>query len=177
MGDGVAWINKLAETLNNNRMKNFMTILFLLFFTHFCYSCVCAEQGTRENSIRKTDVIVLGKIISKELFSNEDHKVTGLRMTYEKDTITVSEIIKGKVKSKTLIIATGAPGGCGYDFKIGKTYLIYADKREDNKKDKFLYTSICTRTNIFQKEELNKVKRIVNSTASANRAFAKCAGF
>lgn len=142
-------------------MKNYIITICFLFSVSFCNACTCSESGTREQAIKKIDRIILGKVISKESFSKEDYKITGLKMSYVKYTVIVSEMLKGKIKSKTLIIAT-APGGggdCGYNFEIGKTYLIYADKREDNRKDKFLYTSICMRTNILESIEFNKVKK------------------
>jgi len=141
-------------------MKNYVIILCLFFFANFCCACVCSDTGTKEQTIQKTDAILKGKIISKEIFSKDDHKRTGLRVPYVKYTVVILETIKGKLKTKSLIIAT-APGGggdCGYMFEIGKTYLIYALKHRGNKNDKFLYTSICTRTDKFNALEFNKVK-------------------
>jgi hypothetical protein len=142
-------------------MKNYIIIICLVFFGNFCNACVCSETASREKTIQSTDVIIIGKVISKESFSKEDYKISGLRMNYVKYRVIVSQTLKGKVTSKILIIATtpGGAGDCGYNFQIGKTFLIYLDKRDDNKKDKFLYTSICTRTNIFQKREFDEVKK------------------
>ena len=111
-----------------------------------------------QKSILKTDVIVKGTIISKAMFSKDDHKITGLRMRYIKYTIAISEVIKGKIKFKKIIIASSS-ADCGYRFDIGKTYLVYADKHKENKNDTFLYTSICMRTNKFNAIEYKKVKK------------------
>ena len=122
-----------------------------------------------KEAIKKTDVIMKGKIISKDSFSKDDHNITGLRMSYVKYTVVVSEIIKGKMKSKKIIIAT-APGGagdCGYLFEVGKTYMIFAGKHTENKKDKFLYTSICTKTSKFNKTEFNKIKEYCRRSSSS----------
>ena len=47
-------------------------------------------------------------------------------------------------------MATGTGGGdCGYDFKIGERYLIYAHQWGSNR----LTTSVCTRTRPYAKAD------------------------
>ncbi len=60
-------------------------------------------------------------------------------------------------------ITTGRGGGdCGYEFEVGKKYLVYADG-DKNK----LSTNICTRTSVFESNKdvafLNKIKKIKKS--------------
>jgi len=53
------------------------------------------------------------------------------------------------VASTEAEVSTGLGGGdCGYDFKIGQRYVVYAYK---SGKAGRLITSICTRTNLFDK--------------------------
>jgi len=58
-------------------------------------------------------------------------------------------------------IATGTGGGdCGYDFKIGERYLVYAYRYSDE--DSRLSTGICTRTRPYAKaeEDLEFLRRV-----------------
>jgi len=60
----------------------------------------------------------------------------------------------------SVLVRTGQGGGdCGYEFEIGKKYLIYTNGDENN-----LRTNICTRTSSFESSEdvdsLNKIKKI-----------------
>jgi hypothetical protein len=70
---------------------------------------------------------------------------------------------KGKVKNKILTILTGpARGGdCGYRFEIGSSYTIFTYTHpviiNGKTVNKFLTTSICTRTQKFEEKEYNEI--------------------
>ena len=52
------------------------------------------------------------------------------------------EVFRGPQASR-MTIATGYSGGdCGYPFRVGESYLVYASRASDGR----LYTSICSRT-------------------------------
>jgi len=84
--------------------------------------------------------------------------------------LNVNNIFKGDKSSKKIRIITGIGGGdCGYNFKAGKTYLVYANKQpyilidsfnDENKTsfkshDEVLFeTNVCTgTTDQIKKEE------------------------
>lgn len=58
-------------------------------------------------------------------------------------TFTVEEAFGG-VEGTRVVIHTGSGGGdCGYDFKVGTRYIVYAYRSKD---DNQLWASICSRT-------------------------------
>ena len=134
-------------------------LAFIIFFiTNITLACVCADMGTKEAEIKKTDVIITGKILSKELFSKKDHEITGLQSSKIKYKLKVVTVHKGRIKSKILTIVS-SNGGCGYDFVKGEAYIIYAYYHKEEKKDKFLYTGACTLT---QKFTVREYKNLIN---------------
>ncbi len=82
----------------------------------------------------------------------EEPGIYSLRVKFKISKTWKSEI------SKEIFLSTGRGGGdCGYDFKVGKKYLVYAI-REDN-----LSTGICSRTALAEANQdlavLNKIKK------------------
>jgi hypothetical protein len=77
-------------------------------------------------------------------------------------TLRVTEHLKGDV-SGTVTIWTQGPGACGFDFRLGDSYLVYA-RREADKPHRF-WTSCWTRTTLRETadKEVNKLRRSLQS--------------
>lgn len=88
-----------------------------------------------------------------------------INMYFNKFTFKINELYKGKIKIDTIEIITGmGHGDCGYEFEIGKSYVVYASKRnkfyeEGAKVTTFLYTDICFRTTEQVEEERAKIEK------------------
>lgn len=115
-------------------------------------------MGTKENEIKKTDVIITAKVLSVESFSDKDRQITGLMSSHNKCKVKIIAVHKGKIVDKFLTIAT-TQSDCGYTFEIGKTYIIYGYHHKENTKDKYIYTGSCTRTSKFSAEEFNRITK------------------
>ncbi len=147
-------------------MKNLL-FLWVLIFTIDCNACDCKSK-TMEESILSSDVIVLGKVIKKEMnffiLSKEQkdsieqatsHKLFTDTITYFEYTIKVKRTYKSTVKVDQIVIRTGARNSnCDLHFKLNNQYVIYAYSTsvfEDFFYPKTsdlttFYTSQCTRT-------------------------------
>ena len=69
-------------------------------------------------------------------------------------------MIKGKPQQETFTIYTGMGNGdCGFGFSEGGRYIIYANLSAD----KEYWTSICSRTQTFRKNELQQLEEWKNS--------------
>ena len=150
-------------------------------------------KQTTESALKYADLVVKGKIVSVtnyEYYDTLPYTLSG----YKLDSEQVSYLIK-KYKSYTLIITdkyktvtgtadtiqiiTGFGGGdCGYNFEIGKDYIVYGDTwKEDTiavqqKKKKQIrklartiipntfYTYICMLTQIANIPETERLRQL-----------------
>jgi hypothetical protein len=144
------------------RLKLILTTIVLGLHV-YSYACKCGGPGTVEESYKSTDLIVYGRVITKdtvvlsETIKNEDvkkikdglkddkQKLQQFEMTYVvKVELEIIENFKGEIHQKTVVIYTPLLSAtCGFRFEKGKDYIIYASKRN------FL-------TFLFQKENENK---------------------
>ena len=95
-----------------------------------------------EKALQKSDVVFLGRVMSGRV---AEDNLLGARLEY---TFTVTESWKG-IDSTSVRVRTGMGGGdCGYDFKLGRYYLVYANRGAvgSGPYEGQLFTGICTRT-------------------------------
>ena len=178
-------------------MKNKRSILFivllLIIIPELVFACSCIGKNSVKKEIRKSDVVLVGTIIS--------HRVININDTISKiitkdtaiyDILTIQKVIykvevnllyKGKIQNKIIAIVTGVGNGdCGFQFKENEKYIIYADYKNDIgcflRKKKMLYTDICKRTVMYNRDEITKIehiravhKRIKDKVHPANRNF------
>lgn len=120
-------------------MKKFLVIisfLFLIFSAEKTYACSCVPPETAEQSFQTSRAIFSAKVLSITENKSKYIKVIKLKL---------KESWKGNLL-KTFTITTAFSGGmCGYTFKVGREYLIYANGKDS----KSLSTTNCTRTAIL----------------------------
>ena len=105
----------------------------------FCFSplwaavagaCSCAEPPPPRVALERAMAVFTGKVVRIEKAEVE-----------RRATVEVEKNFKG-AGGKTVVVNTGLGGGdCGYGFKEGQRYLIYAHGEPNA-----LSTNICTRT-------------------------------
>lgn len=167
-------------TVKNIIISSFLATSIGLVSTGYTLKrCSCVGTSSVNEAIEWSDVVVMGKILSKELiklirppeFSAEDSLTSPKIFTPKvaKYTLLVNSGFKGEFKSDTLEIYTGLGGGdCGFRFEIGRIYLVYADQNPyillsddwsyPTGKDIY-WTNICTRTQIFDENEMKEIKK------------------
>ena len=149
-------------------MKKYILLTFILI-SNFSFACSCAELLPMKKAIQQADVVFTGKILSKESLTAKDGELSDYLKTQVNYKVLVTTMHKGKVKNKILTVLTGpASGGdCGYGFKIGSSYTIFTYTHpviiKGKTVNKFLTTSICTRTQKFEKTEYNKIVKYCKS--------------
>ncbi len=138
--------------------KIIFSILFLVFLfaatasENFACSCELQKEISIEKQVRQAYVnssaVFVGEVV--EVIIKPDVYSVKVRFKIEKSW--------NKNNLKEIIISTGKGGGdCGYEFVVGKRYLVYA--YGDDK----LNTNICTRTDLAEENKdiavLNKIKK------------------
>jgi mevalonate kinase len=174
----------LANIMKMNIRKFLLTLFILTSYNIIACECIIIKSIQKE--FINADYVLTGKIISIEFVQilNNNGKKTKILTSEFRDeldifkgrvlakiTVETTETLKGKKRKKEKIIYTGSGGGdCGFNFKEGEEYLIYAFKdswgtkelRESNRKYKnALYTDTCTRTKIIDKKEIENIRLLI----------------
>lgn len=131
-------------------MRRFIqvTILFLitlnsLLFTipSSVYACSCAAPAPVQEALTQADAVFAGKVT--EIVKPRPNVLGVISSADPVDvTFDVSQIWKGIDAKQVTIVTALSSASCGSAFDIGKDYIVYSYKNQDN----FLETNICTRT-------------------------------
>lgn len=104
-------------------------------------ACSCAFGGSAPcQDYWKTDAVFVGRVVGSSKITLDEGAYKSHRRVVR---MTIEQPLKG-VEGAQAEVFTGRGGGdCGYEFKMGESYIVYAGRGE---KDERLYTGICTRT-------------------------------
>ena len=152
-------------------------------FSQIAFACSCSEKRSIEQEVEGSDLVALVEILSVEEVYVSDPELTksfidqGISIN-EQNRHLVGEYLK-KVTIQ-LINTYKSSGGkqvdaiytpkneaaCGFQFKEGKKYIIYADKNESLNKlmtgtEDVLSTNICYRTKKKNRKELKAISKIL----------------
>jgi hypothetical protein len=152
----------------NRKVCVFIGMIFLFCYGN-AYACSCiGGKANVKNAFKKNDVVFIGKVINKEIMTIPYTPLglnTGVDFYKYKITFMVEKIYKGKIDTNFVEVMTGIGGGdCGYDFDIGKSYVVYAERRSkhyngDLNINIYLYTHVCSRTTDNVESEKEKIAK------------------
>ncbi|MET1032423.1 hypothetical protein [Domibacillus tundrae] len=117
----------------------FVFITVMTFFPSYGAACSCIEPPGVKEEFSLSKAVFSGKVIEVE----EKKSITGLLT--KSVLFEINETWKGAAQSQVEITTGNGGGDCGYEFKGGQEYLVYA-----NDSDMFgsneLTAIICSRT-------------------------------
>src|SRR5215813_10277010 len=120
-------------------------VLALLSFSETAFACACTRPLLPCEAYWQVEAVFIGT--AKDLSWIEvEEKLEGLVLKRRRPvfSFSVDKAFRG-VNGAQVAVITGIGGGdCGYGFKIGEQYLVFAYR--DQQKKEMLSTSICTRT-------------------------------
>ncbi|PSR56885.1 hypothetical protein AHMF7605_27000 [Adhaeribacter arboris] len=172
-----------------------LTCLLLLSAATESFACTCAgkDKLTTENGYASVNVVVKGTVISVSDYNYYDTaglSLTGLKFDpklytymirkYKAYRIAITNNFKPELSlSDTLTVITGQGGGdCGFEFEIGKEYIVYSDRWTEREivesirkrrtkrslkevaRENVFYTDICSLTQEANATELKKLESI-----------------
>lgn len=115
--------------------------LFIAPERSFACSCMVTDAPLKqqvENAYTEAAAVFTGEVISVIDSADDSHSVTV--------RFKVAKSWKGG-SAKEITVTTGKDSAmCGFNFEVGKTYLVYAHGKADE-----LSTTICSRTAEFTK--------------------------
>ena len=155
--------------------KYFTILLFALLSIYDLKACTCNRIIPMSEAISKSNIIIVGKILEKEIVQFQNGKAG--RIIPEDSLLDFDGIIKaiykvqivekykGKLKQNIITLITGLGNGdCGYSFSIGNEYVIYASKQTNKVLPigiNIFSTNICTRTIPKNEAELQELRQIL----------------
>lgn len=118
----------------------FISILPMGTFPSIVSACKCAELPSVKEEFERSQAVFSGKVLDvREKKSSKEYITKSV-------LFEVTNTWKGGKQSQ-IIITTGQGGGdCGFDFKEGKEYLVYANE-STMYGEKSLVSIMCDRTN------------------------------
>lgn|SRR5690606_2082625 len=126
-----------------------LATLMLLGLLGETYACKCNDSGTVEGSFNISDIVVSGRVLTKEIvpysqtvnpdsvpaikarFQGDKRRLKSFETTYlVKAEVEIVEKYKGVNLRDTVTIFTAVhSASCGYKFEVGRSYIIYASRR------------------------------------------------
>ena len=161
--------------------------VMLLTATSSVFGCICERSKNIKEEVAAHSLIFKGIPISLDTLAtflsindNDTFYFAKIRFKF-----VISAYLKGKINSDTVTIVTGLGGGdCGFPFKIGQVYIVFAREQEVEEfdfsllkqykgrpipdlkalKSQYYHTSTCTWTCPFTKEvEIFLNKELIGS--------------
>jgi len=152
------------------KLKYYIIILLLSFYTANIFACKCLEVSVADN-LASSDIVFKGKVISQVITNNFDSLNISLGDTnvdidfsaipVSAVTIEIDTLYKGLGCHILTIITPASSASCGVYFSTGEEYMIYASMQmrqpyqvKDNCNCRNIFwTHSCTRTKIWTAEE------------------------
>jgi hypothetical protein len=122
-------------------MRSFKLLLvfcvFMLFGAESSLACTCAPSQSASQELERATAVFSGKVVEIKRHKQRSNLFGSVEVKFK-----VNKVWKG-VDEKTISIFTSSQSAaCGYGFRAGRTYLVYAHGNEEGR----LTTSICSRT-------------------------------
>ena len=116
------------------------TVLLVPLTSEVVLPCTCAGRPSACEAYGQSEAVFVGKVsaISTELYNLQEGQSLRKRVKFD-----VIESFEGAEEEKVTVVTGIGGGDCGYGFKPGGTYLVYAHEDDDAGT---LGTGICTRT-------------------------------
>ncbi len=141
-----------------------LVIVFTFYHQQAVYACSCFSQYPIGTEIKETDFIFLGQCIGSEfIIGKKANAERGYAVRY---FFKVQESFKGISKNKITVETGIGFGDCGFNFRPGATYLVYAYMNRGKPS-----TGICSRTKLAGffpdrlreevKSELDEIKQYI----------------
>lgn len=104
-------------------------------------ACSCVSPPPFDKAVKQADAVFVGEVASSEPVDGRQ-RFTGIMsdglVSY---SFAVEEVVAGDVSSGVEVISHSSSATCGFPFKEGDRYVVFADERDGR-----LETYLCSRT-------------------------------
>ena len=119
-----------------------ITVLVAVAWAHPADACSCLPSGPPCQNLFQSDVVFVGTVTGIRPMRAPETE----RLVLERRIVAfnVEKGVRG-INGSAVDVRTGSGGGdCGFDFKIGERYVVYAYRHPDG----WLSTGTCSRTRL-----------------------------
>src|SRR5688572_12494594 len=135
-------------------MRNFkfflMASIFVLIAAASSFACTCAPSQSATEELKRAAAVFAGRVLEVKRHKRPANLFADVEVIF-----VVDRDWKG-VEGTTVSVFTGSwSASCGYGFKAGRTYLVYAYENTERR----LVTGICSRTTRLKnaREDLKQI--------------------
>lgn len=128
-----------------------VALVVLLVFTPATWACICNQTETVAEALEHAVYVFSGEVVAvrstRVPWFDTGETIDGYAYTF-----AVEKVWKGDPVAELVIVSGDGSGDCGYIFKRGMTYMVYADHdyMVPDEPPGTLYTSICSRTALLR---------------------------
>jgi len=168
--------------------KIILRLVFSLFLICCCSqvrSCDCPVKPILDSAVVGSSCIFYGTVFSKEKIIYRDNldgtykELDSLESVNEpiilgfyRVTFIQCKIYKGDSKKRKIVVMTEIPrNACGYNFEIGKKYIVYSNGNSSLNQE--LYTNSCSRTMLFNRNENCDLLKFLKKTRKKRNSQRK----
>ncbi|MBI5423180.1 MAG: hypothetical protein HZA32_03785 [Opitutae bacterium] len=141
-------------------MKKIAAALLFVAMGVSAFACRCGDRPAILDATAKADAIFVGRVTKLSIAYRKFDDVDGYREVIECEfRVTVGlKGVEAKEEQKMVVTSSAGPA-CGYPFRIGDEYLVYARRHAQE-----LETDICTRTRprviVDEKQDFSDISKI-----------------
>jgi hypothetical protein len=111
--------------------------ILLLVGVKSSLACTCAPPQSASQELQRATAVFSGKVVEIKKHKQSSDLFAGVEVVF-----AVEKVWKGVDEARVSVFTSSQSSACGYGFKEGRTYLVYAHGNADRR----LATSICSRT-------------------------------
>ena len=119
--------------------------IFILIIGIESQACSCVPPGPIEPDFERTPWIFAARVLTQYEIPSEHGGILAAELE-------VLKTWKGEAQDRTRVLTMGNEAACGFSFRVGGEYLIWA--HSDN--NSMLWTNLCTRTGAMTNRAVKK---------------------
>jgi hypothetical protein len=114
-----------------------IAFVFILVGAKSSFACTCVPPQSASQELKRATAVFSGKVVEIKRHKQPSNLFGTVEVIFE-----VKKVWKGVDETRVSVFTSSQSSACGYGFKEGRTYLVYAHGSAEER----LATSICSRT-------------------------------
>jgi hypothetical protein len=121
-----------------------MILKILLFSFYQAFGCSCAPQDIKKE-FERSDYVMIATVTEKTARDFDPYDDLN-RITDYEITLNIKRSYKGDLRKKPHVMTASDDARCGFNLKLGETYLFWMDKPHPDSPVSVPIVHICSRT-------------------------------